>query len=69
MLHITNLVKIGPVDSEEKMLTDDGRQPIAIGQLSDSDDLKKERNEKKWVSLHSKVRKIIEFATTTFNFT
>ena len=47
MLH-TNLVKIGPVVSEEKMLThdalrttdDDGRQPIAKGHLSDSGDLK-----------------------------
>ena len=40
MLH-TNLVKIGPVVSEEKMLThDDGRQPITIGHLSDSRDLK-----------------------------
>ena len=41
MLH-TNLVKIGPV-VHENMLTvtdDDGRQPIAIGHLSDSGDLK-----------------------------
>ena len=38
MLHITNLVKIGPVD----MLTDDGRNPIVIGHLSDSGDLKRE---------------------------
>ena len=43
------MVRIGPVVSEEKMLThdgrrtthDDGRQPIAIGHLSDSGDLKK----------------------------
>ena len=35
-----NLVKIGPVVLEKKMLTDDGRQPIAIGHLSDSGDLK-----------------------------
>ena len=42
------MVRIGPVVSEEKMLThdarrttdDDGRQPIAIGHLSDSGDLK-----------------------------
>ena len=46
--YIPNLVRIGPVVSEEKMLThdgrrtshDDGRQPIAIGHLSDSGDLK-----------------------------
>ena len=37
---IPNLVKIGPVVSEEKMFTDDGRQPIAIGHLSDTGDLK-----------------------------
>ena len=43
-----NLVKIGPAVLEKKMLTDDGRrtphddgrQPIAIGHLSDSGDLK-----------------------------
>ena len=34
-----NLVKIDPVVLE-KMLTDDGRQPKAIGHLSDSGDLK-----------------------------
>ena len=42
------MVKIGPVVLEKKMLThdarrttdDDGRQPIAIGHLSDSGDLK-----------------------------
>ena len=40
MLH-TNLVKIGLVVLERKMLTDDdGRQPTAIGHLSDSGDLK-----------------------------
>ena len=47
MGYILNLVKIGPVVSEEKMLThdgrrtthDDGRQPIAVGHLSDSGDL------------------------------
>ena len=34
------MVRIGPVVSEEKMTThDDGRQPIAIGHLSDSGDL------------------------------
>ena len=38
MLH-TNLVKIGPVVSEKKMLTDDGCKPIAIDHLSDSGDL------------------------------
>ena len=39
MLH-TNLVKIGLVVLEKKMLTDeDGRQPKAIGHLSDSRDL------------------------------
>ena len=38
MLH-TNLVKIGPVNA--RSTTDnDGRQPIAIGHLSDSGDLK-----------------------------
>ena len=38
--YISNLVKIGPVVFEKKMLTDDnGRQPIAIGHLSDSSDL------------------------------
>ena len=40
MLH-TNLVKIDQVALEKKMLTDDdGRQPIAIGHLSDAGDLK-----------------------------
>ena len=54
MLH-TKFGKVGPVVSEEKMLThaarrttndgrrtthDDGRQPKAIGHLSDSGDLK-----------------------------
>ena len=41
------MVKIGPVVLEKKMLTDDGRtkhddgrQPVAIGHLSDSGDLK-----------------------------
>ena len=46
--YMPNLVKIGPVVLEKKMLTDeeprtthdDGRQPIAIGHLSDSGDLK-----------------------------
>ena len=39
--YISNLVNIGPVVLEKKMLThDDGRQPIAIGHLSDSGDLK-----------------------------
>ena len=38
--YITNLVKIGPVVYEEMMLTDNGRQPIAIGHLSDSGVLK-----------------------------
>ena len=33
--------KIGPVVIEEKMVTVDGLQPIAIGHLSDSDDLNK----------------------------
>ena len=50
MLH-TKLVKIGPVVLDKKMLTDDarrtthddGRQPIAIGHLSDSGDLKIEK--------------------------
>ena len=41
---IPNLVKIGHVVFEKKMLTrrtthDDGRQPIAIGQLSDAGEL------------------------------
>ena len=40
--YIPNLVRIGPVVAEEKMLTHDGRQPIAIGHLSDSGDLKKQ---------------------------
>ena len=34
------MVRIGPAVFEKKMLTDDGRQPIAIGHLSDSGDLK-----------------------------
>ena len=41
MLHSTyclNLVKIGPVVLEKKMLMDDARQPIAIGHLSHSCD-------------------------------
>ena len=44
---IPNMIKIGPVDLEKKMLMDDahtlhddGRQPISIGHLSDSGDLK-----------------------------
>ena len=38
--YISNLVKIGPVVLEKKMLTHDNwRQPIAIGHLSDSGDL------------------------------
>ena len=37
---IRHLVKIGPSVLEKKMLTHDGRQPIAIGDLSDSGDLK-----------------------------
>ena len=36
--YIPNLVKIGPVVLERKMLTDDGRHPIAVGYLSDSGD-------------------------------
>ena len=40
--YIPNLVRIGPVVFEKKMLTDDdGRQPMVIGHLSDSGDLKK----------------------------
>ena len=35
----TYQIWLGPVVSEEKMLTHDGRQPIAIGHLSDSGDL------------------------------
>ena len=43
--YILNLVKIGPVILEKKMLTDDdGRQPIAIGHLSDSGELKSHAN-------------------------
>ena len=39
---MTNLVKIGSEVFEKKMLMDnDGQQPIAIGHLSDSGDLKK----------------------------
>ena len=37
---IPNLVKIGPVVIEKKVLTHDGCQPIAIGHLSDSGDQK-----------------------------
>ena len=45
--HVPHLVKIGPVVFREKMLThearwtthNEGSQPIAIGHLSDSDDL------------------------------
>ena len=33
-----NLVKIGPVYLEKKMLTQDGRHPIAIGHLSETGD-------------------------------
>ena len=50
--YIPNLFKIGPVVLEKKRLThdarrttnDDGRQPIAVGHLSDSGDLIKDRN-------------------------
>ena len=36
-----NIVKISPIVLEKTMLTDDdGRQPITIGHLSDSGDLK-----------------------------
>ena len=37
----TKLVKIGPVVLKKKMVAhDDGSQPIAIGHLNDSGDLK-----------------------------
>ena len=40
-LKMPNLFKIGPVDIDGRRTThDDGRQPIAIGHLSDSGDLK-----------------------------
>ena len=38
MIH-TKFVKIGKVVLEKKIITHDGRQPIAIGHLSDSGDL------------------------------
>ena len=41
---IPNLVKIGPVDVNERRTTrQDGRQPIVIGHLTDSGDLKTEQ--------------------------
>ena len=53
--YISNLVKIGPVVLEKKMLTnDDGRQPIAIGHLSDSGDLKKIDNNNNKISQRRK---------------
>ena len=60
MLH-TNLVKIGPVVLEKKMLThderrttdDDRRQPIAIGHQSDSSDLKIKWDEKPQTISHT----------------
>ena len=39
MIH-TKFVKIGKVVLEKKIITHDGCQPIAIGHLSDSGDLK-----------------------------
>ena len=38
---ISNFVNIDPIVLEKKMLTNDGRQSISIGHLSDSGDLKK----------------------------
>ena len=63
--HIPNLVKIGPVVLEKKMLThdgrrttdDDGRQPIAIGHLSDSGHLKSQFSAKRGIN-HPWVQKI-----------
>ena len=58
--YIPYLVKIGPVVFEKKMLThEDGRQPIVIGQLSDSV-LKMEitclcLSVKKWISLNGQI--------------
>ena len=41
--YIPNLVKIGPIVVEKKILMDDERHSIAIGHLSDTGDLKKLR--------------------------
>ena len=52
--YILNLVKIGPVVLKT-MLTDDGRrrtQPIAIGHLSDSGDLKIKMLNQHWLYIH-----------------
>ena len=38
--YISNLTKIGPVVLEKMLTDDDGRQPIALGHLCDSGDLK-----------------------------
>ena len=45
--YIPNFVKIGPVVLEKVLTDDDGRQPIAIGHLRYSGDLKTPGNNKK----------------------
>ena len=39
-MYLPNLVMIGPVVLEKMLTDDDGRQPIALGHLSYSCDLK-----------------------------